>query len=81
MVSMFDRALMEHPDVVLIAVALTGLLVVVAIAFAMDAFVGWAEREPVMRPHPFSPLNPGHCEVCWREADRRRAKHIVEFRR
>ena len=72
-----DVFVSEHPYVALAAMVVLALLVVVAVGFAMDKFIGYAEGEPAARrPHPFSELNPGHCDRCWREANRRRAAAI-----
>lgn len=75
---MSERWIVDHQQTLLIVVGLAALLVVIVMAFSMDRFVGWAERAPdTARPHAFNPLNPGHCEVCWREGHRRRRAEML----
>ncbi len=56
---MFERALDSHPEGLIVAVGVAALLLVIAIAFALDVFIGAGVRDddvsdslPVIAPLP-----------------------------
>lgn len=56
------------PAVQIAVVGVVALLCVVAVAFAMDVFVGRGLRDDW---HAFDPAQPEHCAACVAEAERR----------
>jgi hypothetical protein len=73
---MFERALDLHPVTLLVAFGIAALILAIAAAFAMDVFVGRAERdEPPVAPGRRLPALPtpstlmaAHADVTGRHA-------------
>lgn len=62
--------MLNDPVVQIAVVGVVSMLVIVAVAFAMEALIDRGLKDDW---HPFNPLEPAHCELCWQEHERRAA--------